>query len=331
MQFFNNLKERIIQEKLISLIEKSTKSLKIAVTWFTNHDLFEAIIKKLNIPDFQLDLIVLNDRINNKIEGVDFQSLINNGGNFYYSNIERMVHHKFCIIDDKIVATGSYNWTYYAEQRNWENILIIEESEIVKGYIEEFDNVKLHHEKIEKVSLKQRLDISMNTNEYLTSDYSFQAQHEKQKGNNLAVAKIYTEILRINNNQPEIQKARTAIVQQINRQKFETCPFEIGIHYLSGYEKIIPAFTPLPITKKSTGADPSGNNSSLQITIEKYDYTYSKILQFSMNNLKPCPINTSKIELTLTVDINGILTVTCVELNGFGRKQTHPVDLKNFV
>ena len=147
MQFFNNLKERIIQEKLISLIEKSTKSLKIAVTWFTNHDLFEAIIKKLNIPDFQLDLIVLNDRINNKIEGVDFQSLINNGGNFYYSNIERMVHHKFCIIDDKIVATGSYNWTYYAERRNWENILIIEESEIVKGYIEEFDNVKLHHEK----------------------------------------------------------------------------------------------------------------------------------------------------------------------------------------
>lgn len=330
MQFFNNIQDRVIQDKLISLLEQSTSSLKIAVTWLTNHDLFDVVLKKLENTAFQIDLIVLNDKINNKIEGVNFQSLIDKGGNFYYSNIDRMVHHKFCIIDDKIVITGSYNWTYYAEQRNWENILIIDENEIVKAYIQEFKKVKEHHEKVESISSKKRLDLSMNTNDYITSDYSFQAIKEEQKGNDLAAARIYTEMLRINNKQPSIQEARTAIVQKVNSQGFETCPFEIGIHFWSGYSKIIPAFTPLPITKKAIGSDPSGNSTSLQITIQKYDYFYTTLEQFSISYLKPCPINTPKIEHTLTVDKTGFLTVHCVELNGYGRSQTKRVDLKKF-
>ena len=123
MQLFTN-----IQDELIKRINQSTDNLKIAVTWFTNHDLFDAVIKKLANPEYKVTLIVLNDRINNKQEGVNFQRLIESNGSFYYSSVENMVHHKFCIIDDKIVITGSYNWTYYAENRNWENIVILESS-----------------------------------------------------------------------------------------------------------------------------------------------------------------------------------------------------------
>lgn len=330
MLFFNNLEERLIQKQLVSLMQKSKSSLKIAVTWFTNHELFDVVLNKLDIPHFEVELIVLNDRINNKIEGVDFQSLINKGGSFYYSNIDRMVHHKFCIIDNEIVVTGSYNWTYFAEERNWENILMIQDSEIVNAYIQEFEKIKQHHEKVNNVRARKRLNLSLSTDEYLISDYFFQAQNEKQKGNALTAAKIYTEILRINNAQPAIRKERSKIIQRINSQKFETCPFEIGIHFLNGYSKIMPAFVPLPITKHAIGLDPSGGSKSLQITIEKYDYLYTTLLQFSMENLKPCPVNTPKIAHTLTVDQAGTLTVTCTELNGYGRKQTHHVELRKF-
>ena len=162
MQYFNN-----IQNELIKAINNSNLSLKVAVTWFTNNDLYEAILKKIETnKDFKLELIVLNDRINNKIEGVNFQNLINLGSEFYFSNVEKMVHHKFCIIDDEVIITGSYNWTYYAENRNWENIIFINDKEIVDGYIQEFNKLKQSHEKIENVSEKTLENVAINQFEF---------------------------------------------------------------------------------------------------------------------------------------------------------------------
>ena len=326
MQLFDN-----IQKELILKIKHSEESLKIAVTWFTNHELFNAVLNKLESPEYKVTLIVLNDRINNKKEGINFQKLIDSKGNFYYSDINDMVHHKFCIIDNKTVITGSYNWTYYAENRNWENIVILEDSEIVQGYIQEFEKVIQNHTKVEKVSDNQRLDIGMNNDEYLETDYTFQAKAEEQKGNDLNVAKIYTEILKLNNKQPEIQNARKAIVTKLNNQSFETCPFEIGILFKSGYTKVVPAFTPLPITVKKIGYTPTNDAISLQTIIQKYDFEYRNIHVFTLQNIKACSAGTPKIEYTLTVDKSGILTVHCLELNGYGRTRTEKTNLKGFI
>ncbi|MEJ7667098.1 MAG: phospholipase D-like domain-containing protein [Hymenobacter sp.] len=326
MQTFKN-----IQNELIERINKATSSLEIAVTWFTNHDLFDAVLKKLENPDFEASLIVLNDRINNKKEGVDFQAFIDRGGNFYYSSEERMVHHKFCIIDNKIVITGSYNWTYYAENRNYENIILLNDSVIAKSYLEEFESVIQNHEKVDNVLAKQKMSAGINSHDYLKTDYTFQAEKEEERGNDLALAKIYTEILKLDNKQLEIQKARTAVVQKINSQAFETCPFEIGIHFRNGYAMMIPAFTPLPITVKKNGTTPVNDATSLQITIQKYDYRYQDLLKFSLEHLKVAPADTPKIEHTMTVDKNGILTVYCLELNGYGRSKTMRVDLRNYL
>ena len=110
MQKFKN-----IQQELIDRIKLSKSSIKIAVTWFTNHDLFNELVNKLKKDDISVELIILNDRINNKREGCNFQSYIDNNGKFYYCDVNSMVHHKFCIIDDELVITGPYKWTYYAE------------------------------------------------------------------------------------------------------------------------------------------------------------------------------------------------------------------------
>lgn len=326
MQLFDN-----IQNELISKIKQSKDSLKIAVTWFTNLELFNAVLNKLENPEYKVTLIVLNDRINNKKEGVNFQQLIDRKGDFYYSSVDDIVHHKFCIIDDSTVITGSYNWTYYAENRNWENIVVLEDAEIVQGFIKEFESVIKNHTKVEKVSDKQKLDFGMNSNEYLETDYTFQAKVEEQKGNEIGVAKIYTEILKLNNKQPEIQNARKAIVSKINYQSFETCAFEIGILFKNGYTKIIPAFTPLPISVKQIGNTTTNDAVSLQTTIQKYDFAYRTMHQFSLHNVKARPAGTPKIEYTLTVDKSGILTVQCIELNGYGRTVTERINLKVFI
>jgi len=51
---------------------------------------------------------------------------------------EGQMHHKIFIIDDKIVITGSYNFSNSAETRNDENVLIIYDESIADFFMQEF-------------------------------------------------------------------------------------------------------------------------------------------------------------------------------------------------
>ena len=51
------------------------------------------------------------------------------------------MHHKFCVIDESIVITGSFNWTSQAVNFNQENILFYENKDIAQKYIAEFNKL----------------------------------------------------------------------------------------------------------------------------------------------------------------------------------------------
>jgi phosphatidylserine/phosphatidylglycerophosphate/cardiolipin synthase-like enzyme len=80
---------------------------------------------------FKCELIIHNDYINNRETGLPFQKFIDAGGKFYFSDEENPMHNKFCIIDNQVLINGSYNWTYYAESKNRENVLIIKDEKDV--------------------------------------------------------------------------------------------------------------------------------------------------------------------------------------------------------
>jgi len=52
---------------------------------------------------------------------------------------EGLMHNKFCVIDDKVVITGSYNWTVTADLKNDENVIIIESDKIAKIFRVQFE------------------------------------------------------------------------------------------------------------------------------------------------------------------------------------------------
>ncbi len=57
----------------------------------------------------------------------------------YGDKYEGIMHNKFAIIDNKILITGSYNWTHSAEELNNENLLIIKDAEeLLNEFEEEF-------------------------------------------------------------------------------------------------------------------------------------------------------------------------------------------------
>ena len=49
------------------------------------------------------------------------------------------MHHKFVILDQHTVLTGSYNWTHESEEENQENLVILRDADSVEAYTEEFE------------------------------------------------------------------------------------------------------------------------------------------------------------------------------------------------
>lgn len=58
------------------------------------------------------------------------------------------MHHKFAILDNQILLTGSYNWTKESEEENHENLLVLHDPALVQKYQEEFEALWNDAEKI---------------------------------------------------------------------------------------------------------------------------------------------------------------------------------------
>lgn len=131
-----------IRNRIIPCLNNATKKIQVAMAWFTSNELFEALMNALN-RGVDVELILLDNAINYMYYAPDFNEFINAGGKLRIAGPEvGFMHHKFCVIDDSLAITGSYNWTYYAETRNVENIVISDNSDIVMLYSAEFQRLQ---------------------------------------------------------------------------------------------------------------------------------------------------------------------------------------------
>jgi hypothetical protein len=128
---FTNIESSISME-----LEKTNSEIKVVVTWFTNHKLYNVILAKAK-EGKDCSVIILNDKIN-RGSGINWQDFILAGGNLFFPKPEIIVHHKFSVIDASLVISGSYNWTINAENRNFENILRVEGRATARKFSKEF-------------------------------------------------------------------------------------------------------------------------------------------------------------------------------------------------
>jgi hypothetical protein len=134
---FENIAIRIQSE-----IRKAQKSVFIAVAWFTNKDLFDELIEKAK-AGCKVLLIISNDKINTNSQ-IKFEQLEKYNSKCYkIGNGEKeLMHNKFCVIDYSTVITGSYNWSYKAEN-NFENVIInYDDTALAEQFISEFNQIR---------------------------------------------------------------------------------------------------------------------------------------------------------------------------------------------
>lgn len=52
-----------------------------------------------------------------------------------------LMHHKFVVIDDKLLLTGSFNWTSKAVVSNYEAVLVTSEQDLVRPFAKQFEDM----------------------------------------------------------------------------------------------------------------------------------------------------------------------------------------------
>jgi hypothetical protein len=145
-----------IHSMLVTQLEKAKSSIKILMAWFTDEEILQLLIRKAQ-EGIHIELVLLDHESNKRkswepihqgLEEFEKFKLNLNLLKDQHGSItlidaknEFFMHSKFCIIDQQIAITGSYNWTYPAQQ-NIENIVIIDAPEIAVQFDQEFDRVK---------------------------------------------------------------------------------------------------------------------------------------------------------------------------------------------
>ncbi len=125
-------------------ILKAKSSVRVAVCWFSHQEIFHALLSLLQ-KGVKIDLILEYDSQNIREEGLDFQTFIQKGGQFWASRAAGLMHHKFAIVDDHLLLSGSFNWTYNS---NAENLLVSNDPSLCTAFRSEFERLKSCSERI---------------------------------------------------------------------------------------------------------------------------------------------------------------------------------------
>lgn len=180
MAYFSGIRAKLLEE-----LSKAKESIKVAVAWFTNDELFSMLCTKAD-QGVKIELIINNDFINNWVDGLPFQEFVDRDSTelYFYDHPKRM-HHKFCIIDDVSLFNGSYNWTYWAEDYNDENVIYFEHNEpLISAFIQEFDKLKAVVKVVTKVTPFDRDSMPIFERrmfkEYLSKDIESKAKYAKE-------------------------------------------------------------------------------------------------------------------------------------------------------
>jgi len=130
-----------IREIAIRNLHSAKSDLKICMFTISDDPIAEAI-DACHDRGVYVRIITDDGKIFDK--GSDIMPLSKKGINVRIDSDKSLMHHKFVIIDNAKLLTGSYNWTRTGADVNNENMLVTTNNKIVRAYKKEFQ--RLWHE-----------------------------------------------------------------------------------------------------------------------------------------------------------------------------------------
>lgn len=125
-------------DKLIDKVNSAKNSVYIAIYSFTLDDLSSALISAKQ-RGVEVKVIFDYDQSTNSYS--DDEKLVAAGIPIARRNGSGYMHNKFTIIDGNLTATGSFNYSQNADERNDENLVFIVSEEIASKFKADFDHL----------------------------------------------------------------------------------------------------------------------------------------------------------------------------------------------
>ncbi|MCK5833581.1 phospholipase D family protein [bacterium] len=124
----------LILKKILS----ANNTIDVAVYSLTNIELSRALIEAHSKG---IITRVISDDKQSSGKYSKTQYLADNGIPVRYDGSTGYMHHKFTVIDNAVILTGSYNWSNSAENKNDENLLLIRDKKLARKYTNEFERL----------------------------------------------------------------------------------------------------------------------------------------------------------------------------------------------
>jgi len=322
-----------IRKQIIERLNAAKSEIDIAVCWFTNDEIFQLVCEKLE-DGLNVRLIILDDYINANPLGCNFSQYIELGGQLHLSDVDMPMHNKYCIIDGRILINGSYNWTYFAESRNEENINIFEDCpDLIEQYNYDFQRLLDKYSKVETFSQNLLIDESLRR---------FEDKERNAFGVTALLAKDLFQKAIETNKIEYYQAAKKIVPDNINYQKKAIeldwdKEYELKNTYS---EKVInnktavifEKGTKLPSTKTITFRTTADNQTSVDFILlrgESEIASKNKILRkYKLHNIPSLPAGEAAIKTEYRLTNNAVLYIKKY-IHNTGMTENRKVDLKN--
>ncbi|KAA3612317.1 MAG: nuclease [Calditrichaeota bacterium] len=126
------------RDKIISCLDSARVCVDICVFTISDNMLTEAIF---TVQSRKIPIRIITDDDKSHDRGSDVGTLRNQGIAVRMDNSPEHMHHKFAVIDRKILINGSFNWTRSASERNQENLLVTEDPALVRAFQKKFEEL----------------------------------------------------------------------------------------------------------------------------------------------------------------------------------------------
>ena len=104
--------------------------------------------KLLSLLGLGISVSLVFDRRQQFVASPRITELIAAGAECHYDKIEKSIRSQYLIIDDGLILTGSYLYTYTSELRYAENLLISDDAELATPYCTDW---QYHHDHSEPI------------------------------------------------------------------------------------------------------------------------------------------------------------------------------------
>lgn len=128
-----------VASPVLDILNAAQESIYFLAFSFTADELGEAIRARAE-NGLTVAGVMEDQQVRSNI-GTEYDLFKRAGLDVFIDGNEGQMHHKTMIVDERIVITGSYNFSRSAEERNDENLIVIYNEEIADFYMQEFQRV----------------------------------------------------------------------------------------------------------------------------------------------------------------------------------------------